>query len=63
MLETYPQTGAVPQALEMMVRGYRLLELPELAEDALRVLAKNHPDRAARLRAEAERITRAPDES
>lgn len=63
VLETYPQTGAVPQALEMMVRGYRLLELPDLAEDALRVLAKNHPDRAARLRAEAERITKAPDES
>lgn len=54
VLETYPRTSAVPRALELMVRGYRLLELPQLADDTLRVLAQNHPERAAELRVPSE---------
>lgn len=50
IVENYPQTGSVAGALELMVKAYRQMELPELADDALRVLARNHPDRAESLR-------------
>jgi outer membrane protein assembly factor BamD len=44
VLENYQRSTAVPEALALMVRAYRLLDLPDLANDALRVLELNHPD-------------------
>lgn len=44
VVENYPQSPAVPDALAVMVQGYQLLGLNDLAEDALRVLKQNHPD-------------------
>ena len=50
VLERYPKSDATLDALEIMVRAYRELELDDLAEDALRVLEMNDAERAARLR-------------
>lgn len=44
VLENYPQSTAIPDALGIMVRAYRAMEMHELAADALRVLQQNHPD-------------------
>lgn len=43
IIEHYDQTPAVPEALTIMVKAYSKLEIPELAEDARRVLALNFP--------------------
>lgn len=43
VVENYPKTPSVADALVVMIRGYRRLELPGLARDALRVLKKNYP--------------------
>lgn len=43
VVENYQKTPAVADALAVMVRGYRRLQLPELASDALRVLKLNYP--------------------
>jgi len=44
VVENFQQTPAVPDALAIMVESYNELELHELAESTLQVLAKNHPD-------------------
>jgi len=44
ILEHYPQTPSVPDALALLARAYRIMGLDDLAEDALRVLSLNHPD-------------------
>jgi len=44
VLERYPQSTAVPDALAVMAKAYSRLELEALAEDALRVLKLNYPD-------------------
>lgn len=44
VVENYPQTPAVPRALEMMAEAYDRLGLDELAQDARRVLAANPAD-------------------
>ncbi|MDH5180363.1 MAG: outer membrane protein assembly factor BamD [Gammaproteobacteria bacterium] len=44
IVENFQQTPAVADALALMVKSYRKLEKPKLADDALRVLEKNHPD-------------------
>lgn len=44
VLENYQRSTAIPDALALMVEGYRLMELPDLANDSLRVLEQNHPD-------------------
>ncbi len=44
VLETYPQTSAIGDALATMARAYKKMNLPELAADAERVLALNVPD-------------------
>lgn len=44
VIENFPRAPAVPEALVLMVKAYRTLELDDLAEDALRVLNLNHPD-------------------
>jgi outer membrane assembly lipoprotein YfiO len=44
VVENYPRTPAVPDALAIMVEAYKKLELTELSQDALRVLQTNYPD-------------------
>ena len=44
VIENYQHTPAVEDALAIMVKAYRKLELYELANDAKRVLDLNHPD-------------------
>lgn len=44
VLESYPQTPAIPDALVIMVKAYRKLGINELADDALKVLKLNYPD-------------------
>jgi outer membrane protein assembly factor BamD len=44
VLENYQRSTAIPDALALMVQAYRLMEMTDLAADALRVLEKNHPD-------------------
>jgi len=43
-LETYPNTPEQSEALIVLVKAYRKLSLPELAEGSLAVLALNYPD-------------------
>ena len=43
VIENYPRTPAMPEALLMMSKAYKVLELHELSEDALRVLKLNYP--------------------
>lgn len=49
VLENYERTPAVPDALEIMVRAYREMDMADLADAAYRVLEQNHPERAAQL--------------
>ncbi len=42
VLEHYPRSSAIPDALALMVRGYRGLEMNDLAADTLEVLRSNH---------------------
>ena len=44
VVESYPRTTSVPAALAVMAKSYKILEMPELAEDALRVLETNYPN-------------------
>ncbi|MDZ7662350.1 outer membrane protein assembly factor BamD [Thiohalophilus sp.] len=44
IVENYQQTKQVPEALGIMVRAYRQLEMNDLAADALEVLELNYPD-------------------
>ena len=43
VIENYPRTPAMPEALLMMAKAYKILGLNELSEDALRVLKLNYP--------------------
>jgi len=43
VLENYQRSEAVPDALVLMVKAYRKMDMPDLANDALRVLKKNYP--------------------
>ena len=43
LLETYPETPEAGGALEIMHIAYTELEMPELADDAMRVLKLNYP--------------------
>jgi len=44
IVENYPGTQSIPDALALMVESYRKLGMHELANDALRVLELNHPE-------------------
>ena len=44
VVERFPGTPSVPEALTIMATAYKVLELDELSEDALRVLELNFPD-------------------
>lgn len=43
-IKTYPEAPAVEEALAIMVQAYGKLEMPELRDDASRVLKKNFPE-------------------
>lgn len=47
VVENYDQTPAVPDALAVMVQGYNLLEMPELAQQSLELLKLNYPEHPA----------------
>lgn len=44
VIQHYPKTKSVPEALAVMVVGYRKLGLKDLEKDAMRVLQLNHPN-------------------
>ncbi len=51
VIQHYPKTKSIPDALGLMVVGYRKLGLKKLAKDALRVLQLNYPNHPATLQA------------
>lgn len=44
VVENYQQTPAMPEALVLMAKSYKVLEMDELSDDALRVLELNYPN-------------------
>lgn len=44
VVENYPRTPAVPDALVVLAKAYRVLEMNDLSNDALRVLELNYPN-------------------
>jgi outer membrane protein assembly factor BamD len=44
VLENYPKTPAIPDALAVMVQGYRLLEMSDQADEMLEILRINYSD-------------------
>jgi outer membrane protein assembly factor BamD len=44
VIENYQRTPAVPDALVIMARAYRIMGVDDLADDAIRVLRHNYPD-------------------
>lgn len=44
VIEKYPRTPSTPDALAIMAKAYKVMELPQLSTDALRVLKLNYPD-------------------
>jgi outer membrane protein assembly factor BamD len=44
VVEKYPRTPAIPDALVIMAKAYKVLEINDLAEDALRILELNYPN-------------------
>ncbi|MCO7225305.1 outer membrane protein assembly factor BamD [Pleionea sp. CnH1-48] len=49
IVENYPKTPAIPEALVIMTTAYDLLGLPELKEKARRLLLLNYPEHAKQL--------------
>ena len=47
VVENYPRTASVPDALAIMSKAYRVLEMNDLSDDALRVLELNYPGHPA----------------
>lgn len=47
ILEHYPQTPSIPDALVIMVKAYRQLGIDDLADDALKVFNLNYPEHEA----------------
>lgn len=43
VVENYQRAPAMPEALTIMAKAYQVLEMPELADDAVRVLEMNFP--------------------
>ncbi len=44
VIEKYPRTPSVPDALVVMAKAYRIMEMDDLSRDALRVLELNYPN-------------------
>lgn len=47
VVENYPRTPAVPDALGILAKAYKVMELNDLSSDALRVLELNYPTHPA----------------
>jgi len=43
VIENYQRTPAMPEALEVTARAYKILGLQDLSEDTIRVLEINYP--------------------
>src|SRR5690606_9817259 len=43
VVENYSRTPSVPDALVLLAKAYKVLEMDDLANDALRVLEYNYP--------------------
>ena len=44
VIENYPRTPSVPDALIVMAKSYKVLEMNDLSEDTLRILEMNYPN-------------------
>ena len=44
VVENYQQTPAMPEALVLLAKSYKVLEMDDLSSDALRVLELNYPN-------------------
>ena len=44
VVENYPRTPAIPDALVLMAKAYKVLEMNDLSQDAIRVLQLNYPN-------------------
>jgi len=44
VVENYQQTPAMPEALVLMAKAYKVLQLDDLSADSLRVLELNYPN-------------------
>jgi outer membrane protein assembly factor BamD len=44
VLENFPQTPAIPDALAVIVQGYRLMKMPAQADEMLEILRTNYPN-------------------
>jgi len=44
IVENYQNTPSAPKGLAMMIKAYRNLDLKDLADDTLQILASNYPD-------------------
>ena len=44
IIENYPNTPAVPYALEVQIKAYKILNLQELADNSARIYQYNYPD-------------------
>ncbi len=44
VIENYPRAPAMPDALVIMAKAYKVMEMNDLSEDTLRVLQLNYPD-------------------
>jgi len=44
VIENYPRTPSVPDALVLMAKAYQILEMKDLSDDTLRVLELNYPN-------------------
>lgn len=44
VVENYPRTPSVPDALVLMAKAYKIMQMDDLSNDALRVLELNYPN-------------------
>ena len=44
VVEKYPRTPSIPDALVIMAKAYKIMEMNDLSEDAIRVLEINYPN-------------------
>jgi outer membrane protein assembly factor BamD len=44
VVENYPRSPAIPDALVLMAKAYKVLEMDDLSKDAIRVLQLNYPN-------------------
>lgn len=44
VVEKYPRTPAIPEALTIMAKAYKVMEMNDLSDDAIRVLEINYPN-------------------